>query len=422
MKNSIDVLRGVYKKAINQTIENANSKLMAELSKIKEDRGRFFVVGWGKSVDMFIATIIRRIPKNKLFGCVYLSLKTTKRKGKVSRLNATHPLLSRKNIMGSLEIVRLLKKTRKEDSVIIVSTGGGSAMFEVLKKSISLQKARKINSIFLKNDVDCRTINYARSCMSDVKDGKVLNFIKARRILTFIVSDDVLAGDSQECAMHVASGPTKAYPVSEKQRGNMLRRLKDIGLEKVLPEIFFQEKLDEGYMPKKTVKHIILSNNEWLKKTIGKNLCDLGVDVEIRNNPFFEESQKVAKALYKEFCSIMQKNKKRPLAYVCGGESTVRVRGKGMGGRVQELIGYLIKPMSKIPGSVVMGFGSDGQDYLKGIAGACIDDKTYTKAKKMMHNYLKNNDSYHLHKKLGTLIKSPNQTINVGDIIVFFKK
>ncbi len=78
--------------------------------------------------------------------------------------------------------------------------------------------------------------------------------------------------------------------------------------------------------------------------------------------------------------------------------------------------------MQKIHGSAVMGFGSDGQDYIKGIAGAYSEDMTYKKAKNILKTYLKNNDSYHLHKKLGTLIKSPNQNINVGDIIIFFKK
>ncbi len=422
LKINIKELQDLCFKSLKQAVNQSNKVLSDNLSKIAFNKGMVFVVGWGKSVDLFIKTMLSHIPKDKLAGCKYMSLKPDLKEGNVERINATHPILSKKNIQGSMKLLNFIKKAKEKDIVLILSTGGGSSMFEVLDSKVSLEQAKKTIKILLKNNVDCRLVNYTRRCCSEVKGGKLLRFVRAKRIITFILSDDILTGGKQRCAMHVASGPTKTYSLLGKQQKDMLKKLKDIKVTSILPDkLFSQTDSKRQLKSEKRVKHIVIFDNKRLINIIKKNLRALGIETKIRVTPYFDESSDVARQLFDEFKSLVDDNSKRPLAYICGGESTVNVKGRGKGGRVQELIGYLIKPLSKIPNSFVVGFGSDGQDYLKGIAGACADNNTYATAKKILNNCLNNNDTYHLHKELGSLIKSPQKKITVGDIIILFK-
>ncbi len=168
------------------------------------------------------------------------------------------------------------------------------------------------------------------------------------------------------------------------------------------------------------MKYVILADNKSLLKKIETNLKSRGILTIRRNTPYFGESSDVAKGLLKEFKRLI-KNNKKPLAYICGGESTVMVKGNGRGGRIQELIGHLIKPISEIPHSITIGFASDGRDYIKGIMGAYASNKTYEIAKRILKKSLKNNDTYHLHKHLGTHIKTMTNILNVGDVVILLK-
>jgi len=404
--------------SLKQSIDKSNDILKFNLSNLDFGSGRIFVIGWGKSVDPFIKTIISIIPKKQLVGCKYLSLNSDYKKGKIERMNATHPLTSEKNTVRSRIILDFLKNAKEEDTIIIISTGGGSSMFEVLNSNISLKQLKEVTFILLKNNVDCRLINFIRRCCSEVKGGKLLNHMKARNILTFVVSDDVLTRKNKDCVMHVASGVTKKIAISEERKNKNVNQLESIGITKIIPKSVF---LKDNKIPVKNVKHIVLFDNWDLMKILQKNLSHKGFKTRLRTMPYFEESRKVAKKLINEFSMII-KEEKKPFAYICGGESTVDVKGDGKGGRVQELVGYSLKQLSKIPNSHIIGIGSDGRDYLKGIAGAYAKTDTYKKINFRIKNYLNNNNTYFLHKKLGNLIKSPEYTLNVGDFIILLKE
>lgn len=402
--------------SLESAITKANKALISHLLKLDFGKGRVFVVGWGKSVDPFINTIMSMIPQKKLAGCKYLSLKKNLKRGKEERISSTHPLISKKNLKGSKIILDFLRKAKEKDTVLIVSTGGGSSMFEVLKPNISLNQAKKTMLALLKNNADCRTINFTRRCCSEVKGGKLLNYIQSKKIITFIVSDDVLTRNSKACAMHVASGPTKRFPITEKGKKEIIKKLENFGITKIVPKTIFLKKEDGR---NKKVKHIVLLDNLSLLKILKKNFSNNRIETKIRKRPYFEESCKIAYKLIKEFSGLS--GNKKPFAYICGGESTVKIEGKGKGGRMQELIGHAIKPLSEIDNSYIFGIGTDGRDYIKGIAGAYANTDTYKNIKFDFEKYLAENNTYNLHKRLRSLVESPKHTINVGDIIILLK-
>jgi len=216
--------------------------------------------------------------------------------------------------------------------------------------------------------------------------------------------------------MHVASGPTMEYPLNFKKRNEIIKLLVNLKITNIIPKTKF---LGKDLFFDKRVEHVVLFDNLDLMKILQKNFSEKGIRTKIRDFPYFEESSRIANQLIKEFSWISENH--RPFAYICGGESTVRINGSGKGGRMQELIGYAIEPISKLPHSYILGIGSDGRDYVKGIAGAYANTDTYKKIKLNLKKYLEDNDSYNLHYRLGSLIKSPKNNLNVGDFVILLK-
>jgi len=104
---------------------------------------------------------------------------------------------------------------------------------------------------------------------------------------------------------------------------------------------------------------------------------------------------------------------------LAGGETTVKVLGKGLGGRNQEIVLAAAQKISGIKGVVVASLGTDGVDGPTEAAGALADGKTIAKAEALGLNaeeFLAENDSYHFFSKLGDLIFTGPTDTNVGDI------
>ena len=108
-----------------------------------------------------------------------------------------------------------------------------------------------------------------------------------------------------------------------------------------------------------------------------------------------------------------------PVCILSGGEPTVAVRGKGLGGRNQELVLNFALEIKNNPFLLFLSVGTDGTDGPTDAAGAFVTGNTVPKTengKIYAHNYLINNDSYHYFEKSGGLIKTGVTGTNVMDI------
>ncbi len=115
----------------------------------------------------------------------------------------------------------------------------------------------------------------------------------------------------------------------------------------------------------------------------------------------------------------------RPAAIVAGGETTVTVRGGGIGGRNQELCLALALALHRLrlaPRYLTLCAGSDGVDGVSPAAGAVVDEATIDRALQMgldPEDYLERNDSYSFFKALGQAVDTRGYTgINVNDIFI----
>ncbi|MBW1752682.1 MAG: glycerate kinase, partial [Deltaproteobacteria bacterium] len=114
-----------------------------------------------------------------------------------------------------------------------------------------------------------------------------------------------------------------------------------------------------------------------------------------------------------------------PACILSGGETTVTLKGTGLGGRNQE---FALAAAINIDGSedvVVLSGGTDGTDGPTDAAGALSDTATMKRAAAMglnPHHFLANNDAYHFFQKLGDLFVTGPTNTNVMDLRVILVK
>ena len=109
------------------------------------------------------------------------------------------------------------------------------------------------------------------------------------------------------------------------------------------------------------------------------------------------------------------------MGVVAGGETTVTVRGKGLGGRNQELALSAALNLEESAECVIACFSTDGVDGPTDAAGAIIDGSTLKRARLLgldPEKYIMNNDSYSFFLKLGDLIYTGPTGTNVNDLSV----
>ena len=110
---------------------------------------------------------------------------------------------------------------------------------------------------------------------------------------------------------------------------------------------------------------------------------------------------------------------KPPACLIAGGEPTVAVRGKGLGGRNMELALAVAREIRGLPKTVFLSAGTDGTDGPTEAAGAIVDGGTWDRATKkgmVPEKYLEENDSYHFFKKAGGLVVTGPTGTNVMDM------
>jgi hydroxypyruvate reductase len=109
----------------------------------------------------------------------------------------------------------------------------------------------------------------------------------------------------------------------------------------------------------------------------------------------------------------------RPACVISGGETTVTIRGKGLGGRNQEFVLAAAIGIDGLEDVVILSGGTDGTDGPTDAAGALADGETVRRAKAQgldAEYHLRENDSYHFFKPLGDLLITGPTYTNVMDL------
>ena len=174
------------------------------------------------------------------------------------------------------------------------------------------------------------------------------------------------------------------------------------------------------------VENMIIGNNKKALEAAKAKADSFGLDAEIISAEMTGEARDVGKWLAQKAIRIKNSGGlKRSCCLISGGETTVTVKGNGLGGRNMELALAFAMEIDGIDGITLLSAGTDGTDGPTDAAGAVVDSRTISKARSLglvPEAYLQNNDSYHCFKQTGEILITGPTGTNVMDIQIMIIK
>ncbi|MCE4614391.1 MAG: glycerate kinase [Desulfurococcales archaeon] len=347
--------------------------------------------------------------------------------GCIKILEGEHPLPNGLTLSSSLRLLDYLTSLPEDSLLILLISGGGSALFEVPAGNVSLKDISQTAGMLMKSGADIVELNAVRKHLSKVKGGQLLRYINPSKIISLIISDVV--GDRLDS---IASGPTAPDKTTFQNAFNVLVKY---GLWEKVPEGvrshiengvkgLVQETVKKGDPLLSKVKNVIIASNSISLKAMGETAKVEGWKTIVLTSRMRGEAREVGKLIAGIIESISYENMpaKPPVVLLAGGETTVTVRGRGVGGRNQELcLSILLELSQQDIGFTIACMGSDGIDGTSPAGGAYIDSALYREALSRNldpKSYLLENDSYTFFKRLNRTIETGYTGTNVNDFLV----
>ncbi len=338
-------------------------------------------------------------------------------------VEAGHPIPDQKGVAGTERVITLLADSDRKTLVVCLVSGGGSALLVSPYDGIVLAEKQRLTESLLKAGATIHELNTVRKHISRVKGGRLAEVAYPARVLSLILSDVI--GDRLDV---IASGPTAP---DETTYEDSLRILNKYGLTAEVPKPIIKLLTGgrEGLFPEtpkkespifEQVENIVIGNNKKALEGAKDRAESLGFRAEILSSNISGEAREAGKELAKRAANFRKEKKTgRPRCIISGGETTVTVKGRGLGGRNMELALSFAMEIEGIEGVTLLSAGTDGTDGPTDAAGAIVDGKTVEKARAMgldPEKYLDNNDTYNFFRKIDMLhITGPTGT-NVMDI------
>lgn len=421
----------VAMKIMNKAIELADPyKAVLKSVEVNEDvvicgkvfkANRVYVVGFGKAVCPMAKAIEDLMLDRIVDGVVVTKYGYSLPLRKIEVLEGGHPIPDENSLKSALKIVEIAKKVGEDDLLIVLISGGGSALFTLPEDGISLEDKIKTNELLLSCGAKIHEINAVRKHISKVKGGKFAKMVRGNTV-SLIVSDVV--GDNLEV---IASGPTVKDPTTFEHAYRVLK-LHDIW-DKVPESVRRHIELGMKGLKEETLKkdlpnvhNFLIASNRIVCEGLERFCRSLGYNAHILTTTLEGEAKEVANALGSIIQEVCRFNRpfKKPCVLIAGGEMTVTLNSHGKGGPNQEFALSVTKKISGL-NVVVLAFDSDGTDGPTDSAGGIVDGKTLEVLVERgidVDECLKNHDSYNALKVANALIFTGPTRTNVNSFVI----
>ena len=324
-------------------------------------------------------------------------------------VEAGHPVPDENSFKGAKEVLSMVKDLTAEDMVLFLVSGGGSALFE--KPKISGEELADITEQLLASGADIVEMNTIRKRLSEVKGGRFALACMPAMVEAVVLSD--IVGDPMDM---IASGP--AYPDAStcEDAGKIAKKYKlrlSAAAEKCLA--------DETPKELRNVHTQIIGSVRQLCKAAYKACKELGYEPRILAEDVTAEAREVGWNLAQLCLREHDDAGKKKIALIAGGETVVHLRGKGKGGRNQELAFSAMKVIAGQQNMAIFSVGSDGTDGPTDAAGGYVDGDSYEALKNAGLSYeeiLQDNDCYHGLQAIDGLVLTGPTGTNVNDFWV----
>ncbi|WP_190272125.1 glycerate kinase type-2 family protein [Sideroxydans lithotrophicus] len=368
---------------------------------------RLVVVGAGKATARMALAVESLLGNRIAAGLIVVKEGHTVPLSIVEQVEASHPVPNEAGQVGTQRILQLMRNADDKTLVICLLSGGASALLVAPEEDVTLRDKQETTRLLLNAGASINELNAVRKHLSAIKGGRLAEAAYPAQLLTLILSDVI--GDPLDV---IASGPTAADSSTFADAWSVIAKF---GLQKTLPS-HVADHLRRGIARKEleTVKandaclgktdNVIIAGIRQALSAAQAKARRLGLESITISDALQGEARDAAHSLAQTALSelaLMKPGKQRCL--LCGGETTVTVRGNGRGGRNQELALAFALEIDGVSGVSLLSAGTDGGDGPTDAAGAFADGNIVALARSHGIDplrYLDRNDSYDFFRQL----------------------
>ncbi len=388
--------------------------------------GAVRVVGMGKASAAMAVPVLEEVGEAVVEGAVTVKYGHGLPLDKVHVLEAGHPLPDEAGVRGAEAILALARASGPEDLLIVLVSGGGSALSPAPLGGLSLSEKQEVTRLLLECGAPIQEINAVRKHLSRIKGGGLARAAYPARVLALLLSDVI--GDDPST---IASGPTAPDPTTFADALEILRRR---GIRERIPPRALEvlEAGAAGRIPEtpkpgdpvfEGVRNLVVGSNALALAAAEARARALGYHTLVLSSFVEGETREVARVHAAVAREILAWGRPvpRPACILSGGETTVTLRGGGKGGRNQEFVLAAALDIRGLPGTLVLSAGTDGTDGPTDAAGAVADGTTVERGWALGLDawaHLEANDAYPFFRALGDLLWTGPTRTNVMDLRV----
>ncbi|MGO9241238.1 MAG: glycerate kinase [Bryobacteraceae bacterium] len=385
---------------------------------------RIIVLGAGKASARMAAALERLLGGRISSGLINTKYGHLARLRHIALNECGHPIPDSAGVDGSRRIAALAAEATARDLVICLISGGASALMPLPVEPITLDEKQAATRLLLACGATIHEINSVRKHISAIKGGQLARLAAPARVVALLLSDVI--GDPLDV---IGSGPTApddstfagAWAVIEKYALQdripaVIRHHLEAGL---LGEIGETPKPGDACF--RRVQNLVVGSNRLAVDAAAASARRRGYKPVVLSTLIDGETRDIASmhaAILKEALAS-GRPARPPVCFISGGETTVTLRGDGLGGRNQEFALACALALDGIPRAVVLSAGTDGTDGPTDAAGALADGRTLARARALgldAATSLARNDSYHFFHALGDLVMTGPTGTNVMDV------
>ncbi len=411
--------------AIRRNVQVAGSKLGLGPKQYDLERYRRIVVlGAGKASARMAEAIEKLLGRRITQGLINTKYGHTARVKRIELHECGHPVPDAAGVAGARRIADLAAGATRDDLVIVLISGGASALLPLPCEPIELEEKQETTRLLLACGATINEINAVRKHVSAIKGGQLARLAAPATVVALMLSDVI--GDPLDV---IGSGPTAPDASTFASAWRVIERY---ALRDRIPGVV-RDRLEAGLLgeidetPKpgdacfERVQNVIVGSNRLAVDAAALAARERGYRPVVLSTLIEGETRDVASmhaAILKEAIAS-GRPARPPVCFISGGETTVTIHGDGLGGRNQEFALACALALDGIPNVAVLSGGTDGTDGPTDAAGAIVDGQTPERARKLSLDpvqFLARNDSYHFFDALGDLIRTGPTGTNVMDI------
>lgn len=392
--------------------------------------GKIYVAGFGKASAKMLKALLKILGDRVERGAIIVprGYEAKDLPGNIEILEGEHPTPGRETLRSSEKLLETLRSAGRGDTVVLLISGGGSSLFEIPLEGIEIEDIAKVTKALLRAGATIEEMNTVRKHLSRVKGGRLGKDLRSRgaKLVTLIMSDVI--GDPADV---IASGPTapdrSTYCEAQKI---LIKRLAKHEIPENISKTLekgcrgeIEETPKPGDRDLEDVINIVIASSIDSLREMRRKAQEKGYNTAILSNAIEGEAREVGKVLAGIAKSIASLGEPLapPAIILASGETTVEVKGTGIGGRNQELALSASTKLKNCIECIVASIGSDGIDGISPAAGGIGDWLVQIEAETMgidIEKHLEENDSYTALSKLRRSIYTGYTGVNVGDLMI----